>query len=264
MLTPWAQKKKNSILAIFALIFLGIVAGVYFMYFTPDPTCFDGKQNGDELGVDCGGSCALLCPFQIRPVVTWWSRALPVGGDVYHLVAYIENPNAASGAHDVRYRFRFYDENNLLIAEREGMTFVVPLEKTAIFEPHVQIGNRIPGRVFFDIIGQPTWSVLPPEMSFLKLGITDQKIERVSTAPLVTALVRNNYDFDLFDTEFVLIVYGLDDNALSVSNTRVPRIAVGAREQISFTWSAPFPEPVGRIEIIPRINMQATRSMLGI
>ncbi len=24
---------------------------------TPTPTCTDGVQNGDETGVDCGGSC---------------------------------------------------------------------------------------------------------------------------------------------------------------------------------------------------------------
>lgn len=260
MSTLWAQKKKNKIIAFFALIFLVFLGIVYVAYFTPDPTCFDGKKNGKELGIDCGGSCALLCPFQIRPVVTWWSRALPVSGSVYHLVAYIENPNPASGTHDLHYRFRFYDDNNLLIAEREGSTFVVPLEKTAIFEPHIDIGNRIPGRVFFDILGQPTWSTLPPEMSFSKLGITDQKIERQTTAPLITASVRNNYEFNLIDTEFILIVYGLDENALGVSNTRVPVIPINGREQISFTWSVPFPKPIGRIEIIPRMNIQATEA----
>ncbi|PFH32323.1 sushi domain (scr repeat) domain-containing protein [Besnoitia besnoiti] len=28
----------------------------------PQPTCFDGERNGDETGVDCGGSCAQRCP----------------------------------------------------------------------------------------------------------------------------------------------------------------------------------------------------------
>ncbi|EDP70587.1 Glucose/sorbosone dehydrogenase [Flavobacteriales bacterium ALC-1] len=30
----------------------------------PTPTCFDGIQNGDETGVDCGGSCANACPCE--------------------------------------------------------------------------------------------------------------------------------------------------------------------------------------------------------
>jgi len=28
----------------------------------PEPTCNDGIQNGDETGIDCGGSCANTCP----------------------------------------------------------------------------------------------------------------------------------------------------------------------------------------------------------
>ncbi|MFK7781718.1 ASPIC/UnbV domain-containing protein, partial [Psychroserpens sp.] len=28
----------------------------------PEPTCFDGIQNGDETGIDCGGSCPDVCP----------------------------------------------------------------------------------------------------------------------------------------------------------------------------------------------------------
>lgn len=30
----------------------------------PEPTCTDGIQNGDETGIDCGGSCANPCPCQ--------------------------------------------------------------------------------------------------------------------------------------------------------------------------------------------------------
>ncbi|HOX41671.1 MAG TPA: VanW family protein [bacterium] len=30
----------------------------------PAPTCTDGAQNGDEAGVDCGGSCSNQCPVQ--------------------------------------------------------------------------------------------------------------------------------------------------------------------------------------------------------
>ncbi len=35
----------------------------------PEPTCDDGVQNGDETGVDCGGSCGNVCPCDGNPVV---------------------------------------------------------------------------------------------------------------------------------------------------------------------------------------------------
>ena len=62
---------------------LGIVGGVvaiiagYFVYtvlFKVDPTCFDGKKNQDERGIDCGGVCALVCLADAKTVVPIWSR----------------------------------------------------------------------------------------------------------------------------------------------------------------------------------------------
>ncbi|HAA19410.1 MAG TPA: hypothetical protein DCP28_11800, partial [Cytophagales bacterium] len=42
-----------------------VAMNVDYVVFTgqaPDPTCTDGVQNGDETGVDCGGSCGTPCP----------------------------------------------------------------------------------------------------------------------------------------------------------------------------------------------------------
>ncbi len=36
----------------------------------PVPTCDDGIQNGDETGIDCGGSCANVCPCEGTDLIT--------------------------------------------------------------------------------------------------------------------------------------------------------------------------------------------------
>lgn len=36
----------------------------------PQPTCNDGIQNGDETGIDCGGSCNTVCPCEGTTVVS--------------------------------------------------------------------------------------------------------------------------------------------------------------------------------------------------
>lgn len=54
---------------IIALIFLGIISliggGVYLAR-RPEPTCFDGVQNQEEEGIDCGGPC-ILCDLKYDP-----------------------------------------------------------------------------------------------------------------------------------------------------------------------------------------------------
>ncbi|WP_396637175.1 Ig-like domain-containing protein [Maribacter sp. R77961] len=37
---------------------------------TPEPTCDDGLKNGDETGIDCGGSCTNSCPCEGEIVVS--------------------------------------------------------------------------------------------------------------------------------------------------------------------------------------------------
>ena len=81
------------------LVVLTVVGGAVFAYVWPivnqAPTCTDGKQNGDELGVDCGGGCVDFCSNQITMPTVLWSRAFPVTTNVYNATAYIENKNDA-------------------------------------------------------------------------------------------------------------------------------------------------------------------------
>src|SRR3989344_9012046 len=74
------------------LAVLGIVGvATYFSFFYAPPSCSDRIQNGDERGVDCDGSCALLCAQPNISVV--WARSVPVAPGVFHSVALVKNPN---------------------------------------------------------------------------------------------------------------------------------------------------------------------------
>ena len=57
----WAAKRQLQYLSGFLAIILVIVLIIIAPYLRSDPTCFDGKQNGNEEGIDCGGSCDLIC-----------------------------------------------------------------------------------------------------------------------------------------------------------------------------------------------------------
>ena len=86
--------------------------------FTKAPTCGDNKQNGDEVGIDCGGSCARACLSQVDAISVLWARSFKVIEGRYNAVAYLENHNKNTAIDKINYRFRFADKNNIYIGKK--------------------------------------------------------------------------------------------------------------------------------------------------
>src|SRR3989344_6201594 len=57
----WAAGRRFIILCIVGAVVIAFLAAISIATFYKSPSCSDGKQNQDETGVDCGGSCAYLC-----------------------------------------------------------------------------------------------------------------------------------------------------------------------------------------------------------
>src|SRR3989344_2585469 len=115
----WRAKQQFKYFSFIAGAVLLILGAVLFFIFTRPGTCSDGKQNNGELGVDCGGSCARLCPFEISDVIVHWARAFPAREGFYDAVASIENPNFNAGVKDFTYTFKLYDVKNIIVGTRE-------------------------------------------------------------------------------------------------------------------------------------------------
>ena len=153
----WAQKRRLIYISIIVLVFLLAVVLPTIIHFYKAPTCFDKKQNGTELGIDCGGSCTLLCSVQYAPLIVKWQRFAKVNDGVYNVLAYIENPNIGAIAENLNYSFKMYDSRGILIAERFGKTFAPANRIMAVFEPELSTGNRLPQRVEFSFSNQAVW-----------------------------------------------------------------------------------------------------------
>ena len=74
----WALKRQIFYVGVLVLFFS--IAGFLIIYpkLSKSPTCFDGRQNGEELGVDCGGACAKACVAQVDNISVLWSRAFKI------------------------------------------------------------------------------------------------------------------------------------------------------------------------------------------
>jgi Mg-chelatase subunit ChlD len=235
-MASWSTRRKASYLSIvFGAIFLLVVVPVFFLFYQK-PTCFDGKKNGDESGVDCGGKCQLLCSFEALDTVVLWSRAFKVTDGVYSAVAYIENPNINSEA-TVGYIFKFYDSNNVLITTREGNVFIPKNKQFAVFEPNILTHNA-PARVTFDFTKKPVWKRdLTPDP---EVAVSHKTLVNSETRPRIDAVIENHALSPVSNIEVVAIVYDGNENAIGASRTFVDRIDEESTSGVTFTWPTPF------------------------
>src|SRR3989304_2614562 len=132
MALSWRQKRKtliSSTLTILVVVFLAILIVPRLQ---PAPSCFDGKQNGDESGVDCGGSCALFCPNEVREPAVRFARVFPVTGNFYNALALVENQNPEAGLRSAAYEFKFYDPHRRMVQGYIEIAGVVQCRSTGV------------------------------------------------------------------------------------------------------------------------------------
>ena len=257
----WAHKRQMIYLLI-SLIILGGTVFYFFVYpyINVAPTCSDGKQNGTEGGVDCGGACSLQCSYEVDKVSTLWSRSFEVVPGRYNAVAYLENNNTNTVINKISYKFRFADKDNLYIGKRDGSTFIPAGGRFAIFEPAIDLGSSVPVYTTFEFSEIPVWYKVPTEkMDQLKIFVSDISLEDEDTSPKLQAKIKNNSFFIIPEVSIVAILYDEEGNAINVSQTYVDSLQAEESKNIVFTWPEAFGKKVISKEIIPMYNVFLTK-----
>lgn len=232
--------------AVFLLII--IIPTVFFMVYK-EPTCFDGKQNQEETGVDKGGPCKLLDENTLEPLKILWARAFSVREGTYSAVAYIENPNPKSGIESMTYQFKLYNEGNILIAERFGRVPILPGRVMPILEAGINTGKRKVVRAFFQFIDREVWVEMSDPTE--ELEIYDEAISNTDSAPRIDAKIKNTGVGDKNEIVLIATVFDSVGNAFATSRTFVENIKPEEEKIISFTWPKPFVLEAARIDISP-------------
>ena len=202
MALSWSKQRKFLYTTVFSVIAAALLLFVYIQFFTNAPDCFDGKFNGDEKGIDCGGSCALFCADQTRSPVVLWSRSFEVAPHTYTAAAYVQNPNPGAAARNVAYSFQLFDDKNLLVTERVGVINIPPVQTVPFIDPNINVGNQY----------------LAADGSQLSATIKNESIENADKVT-VTAV--------LFDRDGV---------ARAASRSIIARIPRKGSQDVVFTW----------------------------
>jgi hypothetical protein len=244
-MATWSTKRKYGFFFLFVLILVILIGvpAVYFLY--KKPTCFDGKQNGTERGIDCSGSCPKLCPADFAEPRVLWSYSMRVVPGVYNSIAYVQNPNPVE-AKSVPYVFRIYDDKGVQIAERKGNAFVPAGQKFAIFQGGIEL-EQAPARTTFEFGAVSSWR---QGEIFSKLKVVRTDLDQ-GTSPRAEVTIKNySLDKDVGETDAFIILYDADDNRVAFSKTVIEGVPANESRILYFTWPESFSKSVVRTEML--------------
>ncbi len=206
----------------------------------PTPTCADKKQNGDELGVDCGGACALYCPMQVKEPSVVWAKAFLVSPLLYDVGVYIENPNRNAGVRNARYVIRILDATGQILADRDGAIEIAPSSTALIFEGNFVLSTP-PSKVEIEFNKDDMRQFVKAQTSPSVLMAKNQTLKNTDTRPRFDAKLLNT---DLVNAvgriELGAVIYDANRRPIAISRTYVDGIPKGSEEPIFFTWPNRF------------------------
>ncbi len=229
---PWTIRRQLFFLFIF-LVIIGVIL-FSLWYYVKKPTCFDNKQNQDEEGVDCDGQCEKECLKKPDEIVVLWSKSFKVRDDYYEAAALIENPNFSLGTDYIKYTFKLFDENNILIAVRDGSTFINPGEKYLVLEPIIKINGGIPKRTFIEFdTNNSKWKNISKKP--LKLIVKGKQFY-LGNPLRFSANIKNESLSDAEDVYVAVLLSDEQDNIKAVGTTKIDIIKNSESADAFFTW----------------------------
>lgn len=247
------MRRRLVIFAILAVFVGAIIAAAYFLTAYKAPSCTDGKQDQNETGIDCGGSCSYLCTESEAAPSVRFARALSPTPGRTDVIAYVDNPNPGAAAHALHYTIQLYDSGNVVVAQKEGTVDLPPNSTVPIYVPYFFSGSQIVARTFltFDTPAH-LW------FSYKDDRVVPQAKDVVVTAgdmPRITARAVNPSAVLLTDVPFVVTVFDANGNVIAASETLAPAIPPQGTVSLVFTWPTPFPGAVSKVEIEPVVPL---------
>jgi hypothetical protein len=260
MNSSWRQSRKIAFIFVIIIIISGLLAYKIYPYFNKPATCFDSKQNGDERGVDCGGSCKLICTTDVIPLDVKYAKAVSSDIGLYDIAALIENRNKDKDTSDgsIDYAFLIYDKSGSIIKTISGSTTLPLGQSFPVVIQNVPIalsaGNSITN-VVLNISNNKPWQAQDSTYanSFFKVANIDFKRNfnnisqlKVSVTNLTKAYFRN--------VPVSVLVFDSNHNLIATNETILKEVQAGESKDVVFTWRSPLSIDNPKIEVYPVVT----------
>ncbi len=234
-------------------VFFGVVFfGVYYLFIRVPPTCTDGKQNQDEMGIDCGGICANQCelPLNAKDIVTREAAFVPAGQGSYDVLARIYNPNDIAGASQFSYKLALRDSAGNMLVEKSGTSFILPQETKYLFEFHLSTQTR-PAKATLEI-SEVSWERFRGYTERPRVMVVKQSYERIQSGPgygAATGLVVNESQYDFRSLLVKVVLRDVSGHPIAINSTEMLTMPSGGQRDFRLIWPTAFPGEVKNVEM---------------
>jgi hypothetical protein len=241
---------------IIASIFLSfnaiVILSVYFLFLKPVETCFDGKENQDEQGIDCGGICALACvevvtgrDFEQKEVAF-----VPAGNGRYDVLAKIYNSNDTIGATAFSYTFELLDKSGQVLATRTGTNYILPQETKTILELNLVTSSQ-PSRAQLRVTGV-TWERLSGYRERPAVNIYEKRYG-LTTAGFgyseAFGLLSNESPYDFRSIIVKVILRDSAGRPVAMNTHEMRTVTAKESRDFKLVWPLPFAGEVAEIDM---------------
>ncbi len=253
-MNSWSRTRKRIIFSIVLFVLLILVGVPLFFLTYRAPSCTDGRQNGDETGIDCGGSCQRLCaPESLPLLIKGDPRILTVATSTYEVVTLLENPNSSAGISRARYIFKLFSAGGLVpVKSIEGIAYIPPNTSFAVFEGPFSIEEgSVPTRATIEwdeatLVWDRTVAPSP------NVEIRSKTLTRADSAPRLEVVLMNPTLESMKNLDLTAILSDEMGNVFSASITFVGILDPGQTTQAIFTWPGPLPQEPVEIQVLTR------------
>ncbi len=250
MLTFTRDTKRLTIVVVYLLIFLLLGAGVVFVL-KPEATCFDGTQNQDEQGIDCGGSCATACIQRIigNDLLVREIAFVPADRGRYDIIARVFNPNNDIGASSFRYALFLRDAAGQELARVQGTSFILPQETKTLLAFNLE-PSRIPAKAVIEL-SDFQWTRTQDHRAKPALNIYGKRyVERPDPSVFgsVVGTLVNESAYDLRKIYVKIVLRDAAGAPLAVNQSEMQTVTVGREQDLRIVFPQPFAGAVAQVD----------------
>ena len=237
---------KQVVIAVIFLIIVFLIGYGIYQLAKPKLTCFDGIQNchhgSCEMGIDCEGPCSdVMCMPSLEKISVFWASVIPAIDNYYDAGARLRNPNQNYGVGKIPYQFKFYNSAGAEIAQRSGITYILPNQTKYLVETRIYSDQKITSAeliVSEDIEWQKFKEYQSPE-----LVIKDKIYSSLYTQASGVVLNNSNYDFN--DIIVDVLLFDKNDQVVGLRTTVINTLKAGDDRKFLVVWQEEFDKEIG-------------------
>ncbi len=233
-------------------VFLALVGTALYFLLRPVATCFDGIQNQKEGGVDCGGSCSIVCAEVFAPEAFIIREAAFVPGNAsfeYDALAKVHNQNGTIGASEIGYDFILRDAAGIEVGRVSGSDSILPQETKTLLAIGIKTSG-VPATVEVSF-RDATWQRFSGYQERPQLTLYQMRFNKISSGAFygeALGTVRNDSTFDFRSVTVMVVLRDAAGKPIALNQTEVATLIPGDIRDFTLKFPKAFPGEVATVE----------------